>query len=71
MEECNVRTLVDSKEFQEKILDYVSSNELDKMISNTIFADKPECKQAVIHGMVWASLLICKCDSIVLKEKIN
>ena len=41
------------------------------MISSTIFADKPEYKQAVIHGMVWASLLICKCDSIVLKEKIN
>ena len=50
------KVVVDTKEFQQKVLDYIDSDDIDKMISNTVFADKPECKSAIIHGML---LLLC------------
>lgn len=61
--------LINPAEFQQKILDYINSDELDKMINNTIFAGKPECKSAIIHGMSIASMLTCHCESIYVKEE--
>lgn len=61
--------LIDSTEFQSKILDYITSKELDEMLAVTIFADKPECKQAMIHGMIIASMLTSKCEYFVAKQE--
>lgn len=61
-------TLIDSKEFQEKILEFITSEELDKVFNHTVFVDIPECKQAMIHGMCIASMLICKCEQIIGKQ---
>lgn len=58
------KILIDSTEFQRKVLDYISSCEIDKMIDATVFKDNQECKQAIIHGMVIASMLTSRCKQI-------
>lgn len=67
--EDNCRIVVDVKEFQQKVLDYISSGEIDKMINSTVFAGKPECKSAIIHGMAIASMLTSCCELMCVKEK--
>lgn len=64
----NYKIVVDVREFQKKILDYINSGELDKMISNTVFAGKPECKSAIIHGMAIASMITSECELIGIKD---
>lgn len=66
--EDGYRLVVDTKEFQQKVLDYISSDEIDKMISNTVFAEKPECKSAIAHGMIVASMLTSYCTLMYVKE---
>lgn len=53
---------VSIKEFQNRVLDCINSEELDKFFNSTVFADKPECRQAMIHGMCIASMLINDCS---------
>jgi hypothetical protein len=60
--------LIDSQKFQEKILDFMTSEELDKFFNCTVFADKPECRQAMIHGICIASMLVSKCDSFIVRK---
>lgn len=62
------RIVVDVREFQQKVLDYINSGELDKMISNTVFANNPECKSAIIHGMAIASMITSECELIGIKD---
>lgn len=57
----DIKNFIDSNEFQQKVLDYICSNEFDKMVDSTIFNDKPEYKQAIIHGMVIAAMLTSRC----------
>lgn len=66
--ENNYRIAVDVNEFQKKVLDYICSDELDKMINNTVFAEKPECKSAIIHGMAIASMLTSACEPMYIKD---
>ena len=68
MEKDSCLVLIDSREFQQKILDFISSDEFDKIFNSTVFADKPECKQAMIHGMCVASMLTSRCDHLVVKQ---
>ena len=60
--------LIDQKEFQQKVLDFIGSDEMNKMIDNTVFKDNPECKNAIVHGMCIASMLTSTCESIYAKE---
>ena len=62
------KILIDSTEFQQKVLDYIYSCEIDKMIDTTVFKDNQECKQAIIHGMVIASMLTSRCKQIEINE---
>ena len=64
--DCKI--VVDTNEFQQKVLDYINSDDIDKMISNTVFADKPECKSAIIHGMSIASMLTSACELMYVRE---
>lgn len=68
MDNNNTR-VINVEEFQQKILDYISSDELDKMISNTVFAGKSECKSAVAHGMALASMLTSTCEIMYVKDR--
>lgn len=62
------KILIDSTEFQRKVLDYISSCEIDKMIDATVFKDNQECKQAIIRGMAIASMLTSRCKQIEINE---
>ena len=66
--ENNHRVLVDVEEFQEKILDYINSEEIDNMIRFTIFEDEPKCRSAIIHGMAIAAMLPSRCKQIYIAE---
>lgn len=65
------KMLIDSTEFQQKVLDYISSCEIDKMIDTTVFKDNQECKQAIIHGMIIASMLTSRCTFYELTGRID
>lgn len=59
------KILIDPIELQQKIIDYIYSDEMNKLVENTIFSDKPECRDAIAHGMLIASMLTCKCQSFL------
>ena len=63
------RILIDSEEFQQKILYYIGSEEIDKMIDSTVFKDNPECKSAIIHGMVIAAMITSRCEQFCIEDK--
>lgn len=65
----NYKTLIDVNEFQQKVLDFINSDEIDKAISNTVFADKPECKSAIIYGMTFSSALTSSCEKFRIKKE--
>lgn len=69
--EDNCRIVVDTKEFQQKVLDYINSGEIDKMINSTVFAEKPECRSAIIHGMSIASMLTSACELMYINDNKN
>lgn len=64
------KLLIDSTEYQQKVLDCICSVEIDKFFGVTYFKNLPEdnvCKQAMIYGMTIASMIISRCDRIVIK----
>ena len=68
----NYKTLIDSTELQQKILDYIASKEFDKMVDFTVFRDNSQCRMAIIYGMSIASMLTCRCEQFYInfeKEK--
>lgn len=69
--ENNYKIVIDVREFQQKVLDYISSEEIDKMIRNTVFDGSPECKSAIIHGMAIASMLTSYCELIAIGSKCD
>ena len=59
------KLFIEITEFQEKVLDYINSEEFMKMFNTTYFSDsqhKQECRAAMIHGMVIASMITSRCD---------
>lgn len=67
------KVLIDSTELQQKVLDYIGSEEFDKMLDCTVFKDNNQYKLAIIHGMSIASMLTYRCKTILYKtqEKVN
>lgn len=63
----NYKTLIDSTELQQKVLDYIASDEFSKMVDATVFKDNNQCKMAIIHGMTIASMLTCRCEQFYIK----
>lgn len=61
--------LIDSREFQQKIMNCITSEEIDKFFQNTVFADDERCKQAMIHGMCIASMITSQCEPVLIKCK--
>ena len=59
----NYKVLIDSTELQQKILDYIASEEFDKMVDSTVFKDNNQCKMAI------ASMLTCRCESFCINFK--
>lgn len=67
----NYRLLIDQEDFQQKVLEYMGSEEMNKMIDSTVFKDKPECINAIIHGMAIASMITSRCDLFRIQIKEN
>ena len=65
----NYKRLIDSTELQQKVLDYIASEEFIKMIDSTVFRDNNQCKLAIIHGMAIASMLTCRCEQFYINFK--
>lgn len=65
----NYKMLIDSTELQQKILDYIASEEFGKMVDSTVFKDNNQCKMAIIHGMSIASMLTCRCKPLYINLK--
>ena len=65
----NYKVLIDSTELQQKLLDYIASEEFDKMVDSTVFKDNNQCKMAIVHGMAIASMLTCRCESFCINFK--
>lgn len=64
------KLLIDSTEYQQKVLDSIGSGEIDKFFGVTYFKNLPESdvyKQVMIYGMTIASMMTSRCDRIVIK----
>ena len=69
LNECMI--LINQVDFQKKILDCITSEEIDKYFYSAQFKNDSQCRQAMIYGMTIASLLInqCKPKIIIQGEK--
>ena len=65
----NYKTLIDPTELQQKVLDYIASEEFNKMVDSTVFRDNNQCKMAIIHGMAIAAMLTCRCEPFYINFK--
>ena len=65
----NYKRVIDSTELQQKVLDYIASEEFNKMVDSTVFRDDNQCKLAIIHGMTIASMLTCRCKPLYINFK--
>ena len=63
--------LIDTEEYHKQILDYITSDKINKAFNSTVFATEPKCKQAMIHGMCIAAMLTSKCSFILGEIKHN
>lgn len=54
--------LINTEEYQKKILELMYSEELDKMIESTIYKDNEQTKGAIRLGMALASMYTCRCQ---------
>lgn len=66
------KLLVDTSEYQQRVLNCIGSEEIDKFFGSTMFASLPESsmyKQAMIHGMVIASMMTSQCNQVIVGER--
>ena len=55
-----MKTYICLEDFQEFIMNYIQSNDLEEMFKSTIFFNESKSEsyfQAMQHGLIWASLL--------------
>ena len=67
MSEDKYVNLIDSRELQRVILDYINFEDFEKMFNSTIFStyeDREKYKHAVIHGLVFGSMLTTRCRTL-------
>lgn len=67
-------TLIDPQEYQQRVLDCITSDEINKFFDVTVFKnskDSQECKQAMIHGMIMASMMTSYCTRIFITNNVE
>lgn len=62
---------VNINEFQQMVLNYIHSNEFNKMFASTVFTGDERCRAAMIHGMSIASMLTSQCKPVCIKEQVS
>lgn len=64
---------INLEEFQNFILNYVQSDEINKVFESTMFANDTEkfevCFQAMKHGLIWGSLLANQLPKLIYVEE--
>ena len=66
MEEKSKKSyFINIEEFQKRVIDCITSDEIEKLFQGTNFYDKPECKQAMIHGMCIACMMTSYCTRYI------
>lgn len=60
--------LINPKELQQQVLDYIGSDEFEEMVNNTVFKDDSQSKQAIAHGMAVASMMTSQCKLYCVEE---
>ena len=65
------KVLVDTMEFQKRIMDCITSEELDKFFECTTFSGDNKCRQAMIHGMCIAAMMASDCNLVFLEDLEN
>ncbi len=66
------KVMIDTTEYQQRVLECIGSEEVDKFFRTTMFANLPEssmCKQAMIHGMAIASMMTSQCNPVIVEER--
>ena len=66
LNECMI--LINQVDFQKKILDCITSEEVDKYFYSAQFKNDSQCRQAMIYGMTIASLLANQCKPKIVIE---
>ena len=69
------KVLINSQEFQNKVLDFIDSTEFDALFRQSVFNtcnehENQKNKGAIVHGMMLASMLTSRCKPLCVKEKI-
>lgn len=64
-------TLIDVAEFHQIILKLIGSDELNKMIDSSLYADDKEARAAINYGMILAALFTSKCAQYGIKADNN
>lgn len=64
---------INLEDFQKFILNYVQSDEINKAFESTIFFNDPAkselCFQAMLHGLIWGSLLANQLPKFYVEEE--
>ena len=65
------KIFVDTNDARKRILDCITSDELEKFVGPTIFNNDDKYIAAIKHGMCIASMLLVDCDSLIIEENEN
>ena len=60
-QECITKELVEPREFQQMVLDFICSEEFDKHLKTCDKYPNADFTAGFMHGLAHASLMICKC----------
>lgn len=61
--------LIDSAELQQRVLDCINSDEINKFWNGSIFNGDEKYRQAITHGMLLASMMTSQCENIIIDIK--
>ncbi len=66
------KVMIDATEYQQRVLECIGSEKVDKFFGLTMFVNLPEssmCKQAMIHGMTIASMMTSQCNQVIVEKR--
>ena len=66
------KVMIDNTEYQQRVLECIGSEKVDKLFGSTMFVNLPEssmCKQAMIHGMAIASMMTSQCNQVIVEKR--
>ena len=62
-------TYVKTNDIHKRVLDCITTGEIDKFFKCTDFSGDNKCRQAMIHGMCIAAMLMSDCDQMLVESE--